>query len=116
VTSAARLSSCSKCGGQTAWDSYTDYLAAQRKFHRLGVGKAVGGSFALLAAALFAALAVAVLIGHKDLAKTSDEIGRDLADMAGRFMVSFVLFGVAGTSAYLGVRQLTKALPLLRFV
>jgi len=116
VTSAARSRSCSKCGGQTAWESHPDYLAAQRQFHRRGVGKAVGASFALLATAFFAALAVAVLIGHQDLATNKDEVGRDVADMAGRFMVSCVMFGIAGTSAYLGVRQLTRAFPLLRFV
>lgn len=116
VIAAARLSRCSQCGGQTAWDSQADYVAAQRTFHRRGVGKAVAASLALLAAAVLTALAVVVLIGHQDLARTSDEIGRDVADTAGRLLVSLVTFGVAGTSAYLGARQLIQALPLLRFV
>lgn len=115
VTSAAPSSSCSKCGGQTAWESFPDYLAAQHQFHHRGVGQAVVAGFALLAAPLLAALAVAVAIGHQDLATKKDEAGRDVADIAGRLMVSCVMFGVAGTSAYLGVRQLTRALPLLRF-
>ena len=116
VISAVPLNRCSKCGGQTAWDSHADYLATQRKINRLGARKTIGGSFALLVAGLFGALAVAVAIGHKDLATNIDQVGRDVADIAGRVSLSFVLFTVAGTSAYLGVRQLTSGLPMLRFV
>src|ERR1022692_3730601 len=33
----SRSSRCSKCGSQTGWDSYTDYLMARHEIHRGGL-------------------------------------------------------------------------------
>src|SRR4030095_6737885 len=55
TTSAVRRGLCGTCGSQTAWDTHGDYLAARREIRGRGVRKAIGGSAALLAGALFLA-------------------------------------------------------------
>lgn len=116
VTSTVRLDRCSKCGSQTAWDTYTDYLVAKREIHSLGTRKAIGGSVGLLAGASLLGFVVAFLVqaDHYHVESYEGMFG-DLIMKGVAILVAIVLGAMAAALCRLGLRQLLSAIPMMRF-